>query len=111
MPLIPGLEPDGAGLAERHAFGAVGIARPADPARLGRLIVAAFQRAKFGAIIDLFDLCDPRLPGAQSVNDQLATAYVELASGDTAAGGQVTEPLAEHAALTLEGRRFVAEMR
>ncbi len=54
--------PNGLGAVERHAFGAVAVSRSADPARLARSIVAAFQRAKFGAILDLFDLCDPEPP-------------------------------------------------
>jgi uncharacterized protein len=43
----------------RHAFGAVGIARPRDPATLALLLIHEFQHVKLGAVLDLFQLCDP----------------------------------------------------
>ena len=108
VPVTSGLRPDGAGVAERHAFGAMAVAPVADRARMGCLIVAAFQRAKFGAIVDLFDLWDPGTPEARSVGHQLEEAYVDLAIGDA---GDAIEALADHAGLTSQGRRFVMEMR
>lgn len=44
--------------AARHAFGAIGAARPGDPAILALLLVHEFQHVKLGAILDLFDLYD-----------------------------------------------------
>jgi uncharacterized protein len=111
VPLASGPEPDGIGAAERHAFGAVAVSRPDDPGRLARLIVTAFQRAKFGAIIDLFDLFDPDVPGSKSASDQLEKAYVGLVTGADDALGRSTKTLTESDALTPEGRRFVAGMR
>jgi uncharacterized protein len=110
VPLAAEPGPNGTGAVERHAFGAVAVSWPRDPARMGRLIVAAFQRAKFGAIIDLFDLCDPRAVDARSVSDQLENAYVQLVTGPAAPALAAIETLANHGELTPEGRRFVAEM-
>jgi uncharacterized protein len=42
----------------RHAFGAVGIALPADAATLALLLIHEFQHVKLGAVLDLFDLFD-----------------------------------------------------
>jgi uncharacterized protein len=44
--------------AARHAFGAVGAARPDDPAILALLLVHEFQHVKLGAILDLYELYD-----------------------------------------------------
>jgi uncharacterized protein len=44
--------------AARHAFGAIGAARPADPTILALLLVHEFQHVKLGALLDLFDLYD-----------------------------------------------------
>jgi uncharacterized protein len=109
VPLEP--EPDGVGAVERHAFGAVAVPWSHDPASLSQSIVTAFQRAKFGAIIDLFDLCDPQAVDARSVSDQVEDAYVRLATGPADAARAAVETLADRDELTPEGRRFVAEMR
>lgn len=45
--------------ASRNAFGAVGIARPADSDTLALLLVHEFQHVKLGAVLDLQDLFDP----------------------------------------------------
>ena len=110
VPLAPELGPHGAGAAERHTFGAVAISRSTDPARMGQLVVAAFQQAKFGAIIDLFDLYDPAAPDAETTGRQLEEAYVELAAGPGGTASASIEKLADRE-LTPEGRHFVAEMR
>jgi uncharacterized protein len=117
VPLAPGSEPAGAVATARHAFSAVAASWVDDPARLARLIVAAFQRAKFGAMVDLYDLYDPAAADARPVADLLEGTYVALADGtgyrsDGAGhqGGDTGETLADRNALTLEGRRFAAEM-
>jgi uncharacterized protein len=53
--------PDGSepGAVARHAFGAIALAPPADPAALALLLIHEFQHVKLGAILDLFDLYDP----------------------------------------------------
>jgi uncharacterized protein len=107
----PEPERDGIGAAERHAFGTVAVSRPADPARLARLIVTAFQRAKFGAIIDLFDLCDPDAVGSKVASVQLEQAYAGLVDGNDDDLGRVIGDLTDSDVLTPEGRRFVAEMQ
>jgi uncharacterized protein len=104
----PGL--NGAGAVERHAFGAVAVPWSADPARMSQLIVAAFQRAKFGGIIDLFDLCDLRTANARSISDQFEESYVALIGGPVDAARVTIEALADRDELTSEGRRFAAEM-
>jgi uncharacterized protein len=43
----------------RDAYGAVAVALPADPAALALLLIHEFQHVKLGAVLDLFDLCDP----------------------------------------------------
>jgi len=43
----------------RQAFGAVGVALPPDPDTLALLLIHEFQHVKLGAVLDLFDLCDP----------------------------------------------------
>ncbi|MFD9790132.1 FxsB family cyclophane-forming radical SAM/SPASM peptide maturase [Streptomyces sp. NPDC059070] len=47
----------------RDAFGAVGAARPADPAPLALLLVHEFQHVKLGAVLDCCDLYDPEDTG------------------------------------------------
>jgi len=60
MPLSPPQQPDcDISATARHAFGAVAVARPADPATLALLLINEFQHVKLGAILDLYDLCDP----------------------------------------------------
>jgi uncharacterized protein len=123
VPLVPGSEPTGVVVAERHAFGVVAASPADDPARLARLIVTAFQRAKFGAMVDLYDLFDQAAPDAGPVADLLEGAYVALADrvegqlgggerADHGTGGTSGpgEKLADRDVLTLAGRRFVAEM-
>jgi len=45
--------------AARHAFGAVGAALPQDADTLALLLIHEFQHVKLGAVLDLFELCDP----------------------------------------------------
>jgi uncharacterized protein len=45
--------------ASRQAFGAVGAALPAAAPDLALLLLHEFQHVKLGAVLDLFDLCDP----------------------------------------------------
>ena len=111
VPVTSGLGPDGANAAERHAFGALAVFAPADPARLARLIVAAFQRAKLAAILDLYDLYDPAAGDARSVGDLLESTYVELAVGGKKPTDGAIEALVNRGALTPLGHRFLAEMR
>jgi uncharacterized protein len=42
----------------RHAFGAVALALPPDPATLALLLIHEFQHVKLGALLDLYDLFD-----------------------------------------------------
>ncbi|WP_371498652.1 FxsB family radical SAM/SPASM domain protein [Kitasatospora sp. NBC_00374] len=58
-PLRPGPAGRDISAAARQAFGAVGIARPADPAILALLIAHEFQHVKLGAVLDFHDLYDP----------------------------------------------------
>jgi uncharacterized protein len=111
VPLRSGLVPDGAGVAERDAFGAIAVPSPADPARWGHLIVAAVQQAKLGAILDLFDLYDPDAPDARATAEMLTRAYGQLATGSREAVAETVEILTSCAGLTEVGRRFVAEMK
>ena len=72
----------------RHAFGALGIARPEDPAVLAVLLVHEFQHIKLGAVLDLIDLvpdeaAGERLrvgwrPDARPVEAALQGAYAHL---------------------------------
>ncbi len=110
VPLASEPGPNGTGAVERHAFGAVAVPWAADPARMSQLIVTAFQRAKFGGIIDLFDLCDLRAPIARSVSDQFEEAYTGLVVGPANAARAAIAALADRDELTAVGRRFVAEM-
>jgi uncharacterized protein len=110
VPLASGSEPPDAVITERHAFGAVAASRSVDPDRLARLIVAAFQRAKFGAITDFFDLYDPAAPDAGSVAGLLEGTYVTLADDAGPQAGGAIAALADRNVLTSQGRRFVAEM-
>jgi uncharacterized protein len=111
VPLASDPEPGGIGAAERHAFGAVALSWPADPAVAGRLVVAAFQRAKLDAILDLFDLYDSHGPDAQAIAALMAEAYVELAVGEKNVAAEAIETLSGRTTLTPVGHRFVAEMR
>ena len=44
--------------AARQAFGAVGVALPADGEALAMLLIHEFQHVKLGAVLDQFELCD-----------------------------------------------------
>jgi uncharacterized protein len=110
VPLAAAPQLDETGAAERHAFGAVAVSSSANPAQLGRSIVAAFQRSKFGAIIDLYNLVDLVEPNGRAVVQQLEQAYVELAVGDAQAARDAIKSLTNCDELTAEGQLFVAEM-
>jgi len=58
MPMSPGPADRDTSATARHAFGAVGAARPADHASLALLLLHEFQHVKLGAILDLYDLLD-----------------------------------------------------
>ena len=55
MPLQPGPEGRDISAAARQAFGAVGVALPADPVTLALLLIHEFQHVKLGAVLDLYD--------------------------------------------------------
>jgi uncharacterized protein len=59
MPLDPAQHDRDVSAAARQAFGAVAAARPANPGTLALLLLHEFQHVKLGAILDLYDLCDP----------------------------------------------------
>lgn len=59
MPLADGTSGRDISAAARSAFGAVGVALPADGETLALLIIHEFQHVKLGAVLDLFELCDP----------------------------------------------------
>jgi uncharacterized protein len=64
MPLTAAVSGRDISATARNAFGAVGIALPADAATLALLLIHEFQHVKLGAVLDLFDLfdeTDPRL--------------------------------------------------
>jgi uncharacterized protein len=58
MPLSAGPLAGEMNAISRHAFGAVAVALPADPATLALLIIQEFQHVKLGALFDLYDLYD-----------------------------------------------------
>jgi uncharacterized protein len=59
MPLASGEPGREISAASRQAFGVVGAALPAGGDVLALLILHEFQHVKLGAVLDLFDLCDP----------------------------------------------------
>ena len=59
MPLAAGPEGRDISAAARQAFGAVGVAIPADGETLALLLIHEFQHVKLGAVVDLLDLCEP----------------------------------------------------
>jgi uncharacterized protein len=63
MPLSNGPAGREISAAARQAFGAVGVALPADGEALALLLVHEFQHVKLGAMLDIFDLCDPDAAG------------------------------------------------
>jgi len=88
-PLTPGPDGRGASAVARHAFGAVSAS--AGPGGLALLLIEEFQRAKLGAVLDLYDLYDPaddRLfpaPRGESkgrIEALLQGAYAHLAVAD-----------------------------
>ena len=58
VPLAPAPGDREISSAARQAFGAVAVARPADPAVLALLLLHEFQHVKLGAILDMYDLFD-----------------------------------------------------
>jgi len=110
VPLAPSSAQDDMGITERHAFGAVAVAVAPNPARMGRLIAAAFQQVKLGGILDLYDLYDPDAPDAQLAAELLAEAYTELAVRAKDSIDDAVGQLAALGVLTPLGHRFVAEM-
>ena len=58
-PLANELEGRDISAAARQAFGAVGVARPADGETLALLLLHEFQHVKLAALLDLVELCDP----------------------------------------------------
>jgi uncharacterized protein len=114
--------PDGttASTVARHAFGAVAASRPADPAALARLFIEQFQRAKLGAMLDLFDLydrADDRLfqtPWGEEkvqLDGLLQSAYTHLAATDFWPLGQQPEasPAAAEAGRSTEWQAQVRQ--
>jgi uncharacterized protein len=63
MPLSGGPAGRDVSAAARQAFGAVGVARPDDGETLALLLIHEFQHVKLGAMLDLFELCDPAAAG------------------------------------------------
>jgi uncharacterized protein len=59
MPLASSANGQDISATARAAFGAVGIALPHDGDALALLLIHEFQHVKLGAVLDLFDLCDP----------------------------------------------------
>ena len=66
MPLSAGRPGRDISAAARQAFGAVGVARPDDGETLALLLIHEFQHVKLGAMLDLFELCDPGAAGGCS---------------------------------------------
>lgn len=90
--LVPLARPGGVGDASataRHAFGAVGAARPDEPDALALVLVHEFQHMKLGALLDEFDLFDtsdtearyytPWRPEPRPLEALLQGAYAHLA--------------------------------
>jgi uncharacterized protein len=125
-PLTAGADGVAVSATARQAFGAVAASPPADPGALAGLLIHEFQRAKLGAVLDLFDLydrADDRLfqaPwGAEKVHldGLLLGAYTRLAE----CGGrrfaewrvqtrEAIDLLLSSGALTPLGERFVGDM-
>jgi uncharacterized protein len=59
MPLAAGPGDRDVSAAARRAFGAVGVALPADGETLALLLIHECQHVKLGAVLDLLDLYDP----------------------------------------------------
>ncbi|MFF6780929.1 FxsB family cyclophane-forming radical SAM/SPASM peptide maturase [Streptomyces sp. NPDC012510] len=140
-PLLPSPEHADISSAARDAFGAVAIARPTTAETLALLLVHEFQHVKLGAVLDLVDLHDPACetlfyapwrPDPRPLEGLLQGTYAHLAVVDfwrarwRGGGGHEAEArfsrwrdqtdraartLAESAALTGDGERFVARLR
>jgi uncharacterized protein len=63
MPLSSGIPGRDISAAARQAFGAVGVALPADGETLALLLIHEFQHVKLGAMLDVYKLCDPAAAG------------------------------------------------
>ncbi|SDR27992.1 FxsB family cyclophane-forming radical SAM/SPASM peptide maturase [Thermostaphylospora chromogena] len=140
MPLEPAASGKDISAAARHAFGAVAIALPADPAVLALLLLHEFQHVKMGAVLDILDLydeSDERLFYAPWRNDLrpleglLQGAYAHIAVTDfwrvrryvdpergdvqfarwRSDTAAAVETLAESGSMTQIGKIFVAGMR
>jgi uncharacterized protein len=58
VPMRPAEDGSHRSASARHAFGAVGVALPQDPALLGLLLIHEFQHVKLGALLDMYELYD-----------------------------------------------------
>jgi uncharacterized protein len=113
MPLSPGQRPGhDISATARHAFGAVAVARPADPATLALLLIKEFQHVKLGAILDLYDFCDPagsqpspteRQEESRALEGILQDTYAQLAVTDV---WRVRQEVASGAAAEGASQRF-----
>jgi uncharacterized protein len=63
MPLSGGSPGRDVSASARQAFGAVGVALPADAETLALLLIHEFQHVKLGAVLDVVDLCGPHAAG------------------------------------------------
>ncbi len=90
-PLTPGPDGRGASAVARHAFGAVAASASAVPGGLALLLIEEFQRAKLGAVLDLYDLYErdndrlfptPWGEGKGRIEALLQGAYAHLAVAD-----------------------------
>jgi uncharacterized protein len=125
-PLAPDPDRLSVSATARHAFGAVATSPPADPDALARILIQEFQRAKLGAVLDLFDLYDHsddrlfQMPwGEEKVQfaGLLLDAYTHLAQAEggrraewRAQTGEAIDLLLGSGALTPLGERFVRRM-
>jgi uncharacterized protein len=102
------------------------VSLPANPASLARLLIQEGQRAKLGAVLDLFDLYDqaddrlfPAPWGEEKLplDGLLQSAYVRLAAPGCQSAewrahtAEAIGILLDSAALTPLGMRFVGLMR
>ena len=78
VPLTAAADGSPRGATSRHAFGAVGLAPPTDPATLAALLVREFQHTKIDAVLDLVDLVTTG-PDPRRVEATLRGAYADLA--------------------------------
>ena len=141
VPLRPAAPGSDVSSTARHAFGAVAIALPADPATLALLLIHEYQHVKLGAVLDLFDLYDsddtdlyyaPWRDDPRPLEGLLQGTYAHIAvadfwrarrladPGDEAAAAfarwrwqtaEAIDTLAASGSLTPLGERFAAGMR